>query len=82
MWIKGLITIIWCIYFIIQSRRLFRLAHIQDLRRWEGIWLRSSLNRLWWWLGQESFWRQAQHDTLVCAQLTIMLAIGSITAGF
>jgi hypothetical protein len=69
------IVSLWTVHLILQLRRLVRLAHIEGLRRWEGIWLRSSLSRLWWWLGQEKFWKQTQHDTVACAQLTIMLVL-------
>ncbi len=78
---QSAIVLLWLVHLVMQMRRLVRLAHLEGLRRWEGIWLRSTLNRLWWWLGQESFWKQAQRDTLTCAQLTIMLTLANWMLG-
>ena len=46
------ITAIWAALLINSTRRLLRLAHVEQLQRWGRIRLRSGLNRVWWWLGQ------------------------------
>lgn len=70
-----MITAIWAAHIIIHTRRLLRLAHVQQLQRWENIRLRSGLNRIWWWLGQQEFWCQVQTDSIACLQLTLMLFV-------
>ena len=35
--------------------------------------LRPKLDRVWWWLGREEYWREVQTDVLRCMQLTFML---------
>ena len=68
-----LITAMWAANIVIHTRRLLRLAHVEQLQRWGDSRLRFGLSRIWWWLGQHSFWQQVQSDTLACVQLTLML---------
>jgi hypothetical protein len=68
---------IWATTVVMQTRRLFRLARVAQLRRWEDERLRSGLNRLWWWLGQDEFWRGVSPDCLRAIELSLMtLLIG------
>lgn len=68
-----LITGIWASALVIHTRRLFRLARVTQLRRWDGVRWRSGLNRLWWWLGQDEFWHDVRADGMRCVQLTCMI---------
>lgn len=65
------IASIWSATLIIHARRLFRLAKVT--RPGREIRFRTSLNRIWWWLGQEIFWNDVQNDGLRCVELTIMI---------
>lgn len=64
---------IWSIMFAIHTRRLFRLAQVALLPALRNRAERQRLNRVWWWLGREEFWRNVQYDCVRCLQLTIML---------
>ncbi len=64
---------IWASTLVIHTRRLFRLACVEQLQRWEGLRLRSSLSRMWWWLGQEEFWHEVRADGVRSIQLTLMI---------
>ncbi len=64
---------VWGSMVVIQTRRLFRLAHVELRLRNNSVRLRDNLNRVWWWLGQESFWLQVQRDTAYSIVLTCML---------
>lgn len=69
-----LVTVIWGSLLAIHTRRLLRLARVEQLRRWdEQLRLRSGLNRIWWWLGQDEFWKDVRVDCVHCLQLTAML---------
>jgi hypothetical protein len=70
---------VWASTLVIHTRRLFRLARVEQLRNWEEQRLRSGLNRLWWWLGQDEFWRGVTPDCLRALEvslLIIMIALG------
>lgn len=68
-----IIASIWGAALTIHTRRLFRLACVEQLRRWEELRFRSSLQRIWWWLGQDEFWRDVRVDCMRCLQLTLMV---------
>ncbi|NJM05774.1 hypothetical protein HC891_05625, partial [Candidatus Gracilibacteria bacterium] len=46
-----MVVCVWAATMTVHTRRLLRLACVEQLRRWEGLRVRSSLNRIWWWLG-------------------------------
>lgn len=66
---------IWCAALVVHTRRLLRLACVEQLRNWEGMRVRSGLKRIWWWLGQDEFWKDVHNDGLRCVELTLMLFV-------
>ena len=66
---------IWASTLVIHTRRLFRLACVEQLRNWEELRLRSGLNRLRWWLGKDEFWRGVIPDCLRAIELTAMIFV-------
>lgn len=68
-----LVAGVWATTMIIHTRRLFRLACVTQLRKWEKVRLRSGLNRIWWWLGQDEFWDKLRIDTLRSIEITMMV---------
>lgn len=75
------ITAIWGALLVNNTRRLLRLAHVEQLQRWGRIRLRSGLNRVWWWLGQHEYWQQVRADCAICLQLTVMIFMLAWGAG-
>jgi hypothetical protein len=73
MLLQLLLAGVWASTVVIHTRRLFRLACVAQLRRWEEERLRSGLNRLWWWLGQDEFWDDVRRDSLRAIELTTMI---------
>jgi hypothetical protein len=71
--VQVMIVGIWAAMLAIHTRRLLRLAHVESLAQWGERRLRPKLNRVWWWLGREEYWRAVQADVLRCMQLTFML---------
>lgn len=65
------ISTIWAATLIIHTRRLLRLAKVAQLQR--ATRLRTGLNRIWWWLGQDEFWHDVQADGLRAVELTLMI---------
>ncbi len=65
------ISTIWAATLIIHTRRLLRLAKVAQLQRTTR--LRTGLNRIWWWLGQDEFWHDVQADGLRAVELTLMI---------
>jgi hypothetical protein len=63
----------WAVILAIHTRRLLRLAKVESLAQWGERRLRPKLNRVWWWLGREEYWREVQIDVVRCLQLTFML---------
>lgn len=63
----------WAVILAIHTRRLLRLAKVESLAQWGERRLRPKLDRVWWWLGREEYWRAVQADVLRCMQLTFML---------
>jgi hypothetical protein len=57
------------------TRRLLRLAQVEAPPLWRRRRLRIQLERVWWWLGREEFWRAVQPDGVRCMQITIMVFI-------
>ncbi|GAB4446070.1 MAG: hypothetical protein OHK0015_48960 [Chloroflexi bacterium OHK40] len=66
---------VWASTIVIHTRRLFRLACVEQLRRWEDERVRTGLNRIWWWLGQDEFWRGVLPDSLRAIEITTMIFI-------
>lgn len=66
---------VWGALVLIHMRRLFRLACVDQLRRWEGMRFRSGLNRIWWWLGQDEFWHAVRIDCARCLLLTALIFV-------
>ncbi|MGB9634491.1 MAG: hypothetical protein ACPL8I_14230 [Chloroflexaceae bacterium] len=65
---------VWASTVVIHTRRLFRLARVEQLARWEDhVRLRSGANRIWWWLGQQEFWRGVIPDCLRAMEITAMI---------
>jgi hypothetical protein len=64
---------IWATMLIIHTRRLLRMAQLEALQIWHGDHLRHKLNRMWFWLGREEYWRAVQVDGLRCTQMTLMI---------
>jgi hypothetical protein len=73
MLLHMLVAAVWASTMVIHTRRLMRLACVNQLRRWEKERLRSGLSRIWWWLGQDEFWRGLSVDTLRSIELTLMI---------
>lgn len=71
--LQMLVATIWAATTIIHTRRLMRLACVAQLRHLEKKRLRLGLNRVWWWLGQDEFWRGLSVDTLRSIELTLMI---------
>ncbi len=65
------ISTIWAATLIIHTRRLFRLAKVEQLQR--DLRFRVGLNRIWWWLGQDQFWQDVQLDGARAVQLTLSI---------
>lgn len=63
---------IWAAMLVIHTRRLLRLANI-ELKTRTAKQLRPQLNRVWWWLGREEYWRAVQVDVLRGLQMTFMM---------
>ncbi|NJN17211.1 MAG: hypothetical protein HC822_13510 [Oscillochloris sp.] len=69
-----LIVGVWAATIITHTRRLFRLACVTQLRRWEDdVRLRSGASRIWWWLGQDTFWAGVRPDTLKAVEISLMV---------
>jgi hypothetical protein len=64
---------LWATMLAIHTRRLFRLAQMESLAQWGEQRLRGKLNRVWWWLGREEYWRAVEVDGLRCMQMTFMI---------
>jgi len=75
MLLQLFITAIWGALLISSTRRLLRLAHVEQLQHWGRIRLRLGLNRMWWWLGQHEYWQQVRADSAICLQLTLMIFV-------
>lgn len=66
---------VWASTLVIHTRRLFRLACVEQLRNWEETRLRSGFNRIWWWLGQDEFWAGVRPDCLRAIEITTMIFV-------
>lgn len=64
---------LWSVMLVIHTRRLLRLAQVEQMAQWGERRLKPKLNRMWWWLGREEYWRAVQTDVLRCMQLTILV---------
>lgn len=73
MIIQAVIIGIWSTTLGIHTRRLLRLAQVETVDSLRNHPLRRRLNRVWWWLGREEFWRHVQTDCMHCVQLTLMV---------
>ncbi len=63
----------WSIILGVHTPRLLRLAKVATLVQSGERRLRPKLDRVWWWLGREEYWRAVQTDVLRGMQLTFML---------
>ena len=63
----------WAAMLIVHTRRLLRLAQVESLAQWGERRLKPKLNRVWWWLGREEYWRAVQVDVLRCMQMTVIV---------
>lgn len=70
--VQLIITVVWASMVVVHTRRLLRLAHMPLPVLRQRV-TREHLNRIWWWLGREEFWRNVQTDCLRCMQVTLML---------
>jgi hypothetical protein len=69
-------TGVWGMTLIIHTRRLWRLACVEQLRHWEDEQrLRTGWNRIWWWLGQDEFWNEVRADCLKAIEITLMIFV-------
>jgi hypothetical protein len=71
--VQLVIVALWAAMLIIHTRRLLRLAQVESLAQWGERRLRPKLNRVWWWLGREEYWRAVQVDVLRCMQMTLIM---------
>ena len=63
---------LWMAMLVIHTRRLLRLANVA-LKTPKQKPLRPQLDRVWWWLGREEYWRAVQADVMRCMQMTFMI---------
>jgi hypothetical protein len=75
LFLQLMIAGVWSTTLVIQTRRLFRLACVAQLWQWEEVRLRSGLNRIWWWLGQDEYWRGVQPDCVKAIELSLMILL-------
>ena len=71
--IQMAIAAMWGALLTMHTRRLFRLAYARVESGTLNQHLRRRMQRVWWWLGREEFWRKVQDDTCHCLQITLML---------
>jgi hypothetical protein len=64
---------VWATTLVLQTRRLFRLACVAQLSRWEETRLRSGLSRIWWWLGQQEYWSGVRPDCIKAIELSLLI---------
>ncbi|HEU5100500.1 MAG TPA: hypothetical protein VFU22_15835 [Roseiflexaceae bacterium] len=67
------IAAIWGALLALHTQRLFRLAYARVEAGTPDQQLRQRMQRAWWWLGREEFWRKVQADTCRCLEITLML---------
>lgn len=68
-----LIVGVWGLTLVTHTRRLLRLARVEQLRNWGDEARRLGLNRIWWWLGQDEFWHGVRLDCLKAIEVTVMI---------
>ncbi|MBO9310857.1 hypothetical protein QTO31_15165 [Chloroflexus sp. MS-CIW-1] len=74
MLLQLLVAGAWMFTLVNGLRRLVRLARVSHLQRWDNhVRVRSGLNRIWWWLGQEEFWRMARSDVAYALQISLLV---------
>src|SRR5512147_1957620 len=73
--VQLVIVSIWGTMVGIHTRRLLRLAHIELAAPWQDQPLWRKLNRVWWWLGREEYWRGLVGDCARCVQLMLMILL-------
>ncbi|MBK9712561.1 MAG: hypothetical protein IPO81_14805 [Kouleothrix sp.] len=71
--VQFVIVGMWASMLVIHTRRLIRLAQVESLTQWGERRLRPKLNRVWWWLGREEYWRAVQIDGARCMQMTLIM---------
>lgn len=67
------VVVLWMAVLSIHTRRLLRLASSAATHGWGERRLRHRLERVWWWLGREEFWRAVHIDGMRCTQMTLMV---------
>jgi hypothetical protein len=83
--LQSVIAGIWMFALITHTRRLLRLARVEQLRNWgepSRNRIRTGINRIWWWLGQDEFWNGVQIDGLRCIELTLMIFLAAWGLGW
>jgi hypothetical protein len=73
--LQCLIIGVWGATLTIHMRRLMRLARLRAPALPRDPQLRRKLERAWWWLGREEFWRGMQADLLQALQLSLLIVI-------
>ncbi len=69
-----LVAGVWTLTFVNGLRRLVRLARVSHLQRWNAdVRVRSGLSRIWWWLGQEEFWKETRYDAAQALQVSLLV---------
>lgn len=65
---------VWGLTLVSSTRRLLRLAKVAQLRNWEEeTRLRRGWNRIWWWLGQDTFWAGVRIDALKAIEISLII---------
>ncbi len=72
LFIQLLLTALWGTVLTIHTRRLFRLAHVAVPSRRAFF---RSLQRAWWWLGREEYWRAVQIDGMRGTQMSLIIVV-------
>lgn len=75
MVVQLIIIGVWSAMIGSHTRRLLRLAQAISFTSLHERPLRRRLDRVWWWLGREEFWRNVQADSVRCVQLTLMILL-------
>ncbi|NJN16505.1 MAG: hypothetical protein HC822_09640 [Oscillochloris sp.] len=71
--IQLIIVGVWGALLILHTRRLYRMARVPVATAGNRLrYMRSKIERMWWWLGREEFWFRMQRDVLRCIEATVM----------
>ena len=65
---------VWVMTLGVAVRRLWRLAHVRQLVRWQGaLGRRAGIQRIWWVLGRPEFWHELRLDMFRAVQVSLMI---------